>query len=67
MKIITDNRDRWITGVALLLVVVGVGVVNSYTLTWGFLGIFYIIGFREALKLYKMESKIFICGCLYDH
>jgi len=34
-----------------------VGVVNNYTLTWGFLGIFYIIGFREALKLYKMESK----------
>jgi phosphatidate cytidylyltransferase len=57
LRIITDNRDRWITGVALLLVVVGVGVVNSYTLTWGFLGIFYIIGFREALKLYEMESR----------
>jgi len=59
MKIITDNRDRWITGVALLLVVVGVGVVNSYTLTWGFLGIFYIIGFREALS-YIRWKVIFI-------
>ncbi len=54
MKIITDNRDRWITGVALLLVVIGVGVVNNYTLTWGFLGIFYIIGLERLLKLYKM-------------
>jgi len=57
MKIFTENRDRWLTGIGLLLVVIGVGLVDNYTLTWGFLGIFYILGFREAMRLYKIERE----------
>ena len=57
MKIFTENRDRWLTGIGLLLVVIGVGLVDNYTLTWGFLGIFYIIAFDEAMKLYDIKRK----------
>jgi phosphatidate cytidylyltransferase len=57
MKIITENKERWLTGVGLLFIVIGVGLVNNYTLTWGFLGIFYIIAFNEAMRLYNIERK----------
>ena len=57
MRFIIDNSTRWITGVILLGVVITVGVINNYTLIWAFLGIFYIIGFNEAMKLYKIDKK----------
>jgi len=57
LKIITENRERWLTGIGLLLVVIGVGVIDNYTLTWGFLGLFYIIGFKEAIRLYGINRE----------
>ncbi len=57
MRFIIDNRERWITGVILLGVVITVGVIDNYTLMWAFLGLFYIIGFNEAMKLYKINRK----------
>jgi phosphatidate cytidylyltransferase len=58
MKFITENRERWITGVILLAVVVTVGLIDNYTIMWLFLGVFYFIGFDEAIKLYDMKRKI---------
>ncbi len=57
MRFIIDNKERWITGVILLGVVITVGVIDNYTLMWAFLGIFYIIGFNEAMSLYKIDRK----------
>lgn len=57
MRFIIDNRDRWITGFILLGVVISVGVIDNYTLLWAFLGIFYIIGFNEAMRLYNIDEK----------
>jgi phosphatidate cytidylyltransferase len=57
MKFITDNKERWITGLLLLAVVVTVGIIDNYTLMWIFLGLFYFVGFNEAMKLYKIETN----------
>ncbi len=57
MRFITENKERWITGLLLLAVVITVGVINNYTLMWFFLGIFYLVGFNEAMKLYNIQRK----------
>ncbi len=57
MRFIIDNKERWITGVILLGVVITIGVIDNYTLIWAFLGVFYIIGFNEAMHLYKIDKK----------
>ena len=57
MKFITDNKERWITGVALLIVAIAVGMIDNYTLMWFFLGAFYIVGFHEAMRLYDIKRK----------
>ncbi|SFV56112.1 Phosphatidate cytidylyltransferase [hydrothermal vent metagenome] len=58
MKFITENSTRWITGLILLATVVAVGLIDNYTLIWAFLGVFYFIGFDEAIKLYNIKRKI---------
>jgi phosphatidate cytidylyltransferase len=57
MRFITDNKERWITGLLLLAVVVAVGLIDNYTLMWAFLGLFYFIGFNEAMRLYDIDRE----------
>ncbi|MCH9739643.1 MAG: phosphatidate cytidylyltransferase [Epsilonproteobacteria bacterium] len=57
MKIITENRERWITGIALLVVTLIVGYIDDKTLMWLYLGAFYLVGFNEAVKLFDVKQK----------
>jgi len=57
MKFITDNKERWITGVALLLVTLFVGYLDSKIIMWLYLGAFYLVGFSEAVKLFEVKQK----------
>ena len=57
MKFITDNRERWITGLALLVVTLTVGYIDNKFLMWLFLGTFYLVGFNEAVKLFEVTRK----------
>jgi len=57
MKIFTENKERWITGLLLLAVTLFVGYINDKTLSWLFLGAFYIVGFNEAVKLFDVKQK----------
>jgi len=57
MKFITDNKERWITGVALLLVTLFVGYLNTKIIMWLYLGAFYLVGFSEAVKLFEVKQK----------
>ncbi len=56
MKIFTENKDRWITGLALLAVTLFVGYMDNRFLIWLYLGAFYIIGFNEAVKLFDVKQ-----------
>jgi len=57
MKIFTENKERWITGLLLLAVTLFVGYIDNKTLSWLFLGAFYIVGFNEAVKLFDVKQK----------
>jgi phosphatidate cytidylyltransferase len=57
MKFITDNKERWITGVALLAVTLTVGFIDNRFLMWLYLGVFYMVGFNEAVKLFNVKQK----------
>ena len=57
MKFITDNKERWITGVALLVVTLLVGYIDNKFVMWLYLGAFYLVGFNEAVKLFEVKQK----------
>jgi len=57
MKFITDNKERWITGLALLAVTLSVGFIDNRFLMWLYLGAFYMVGFNEAVKLFDVKQK----------
>ena len=57
MKFITDNKERWITGLALLAVTLTVGYIDNKILMWVYLGAFYLVGFNEAVKLFEVKQK----------
>ena len=56
MKIFTENKDRWITGLTLLAVTLFVGYMDNRFLIWLYLGAFYIVGFNEAVKLFNVKQ-----------
>jgi len=63
MKIFTENKERWITGLLLLAVTLFVGYIDNKTLSWLFLGAFYIVGFNEAVKLFDVISFQSVRDC----
>lgn len=57
MKFITNNAERWMTGVALLAVTLIVGLIDNPTLMWFYLGAFYFVAFDEAIQLFGIQRK----------
>ncbi len=58
MKFITANKERWLTGMALIVVTLIVGYIDNKTVMWLYLGAFYIVGFNEAVKLFDVQQKL---------
>jgi phosphatidate cytidylyltransferase len=57
MKFITENKERWITGIALISTALLVGYIDNKLVMWLYLGAFYIVGFNEAVKLFDVKQK----------
>jgi phosphatidate cytidylyltransferase len=57
MKFITDNKERWLTGIALIATALLVGYIDNKLVMWLYLGAFYIVGFNEAVKLFDVKQK----------
>ncbi|CAA6812701.1 MAG: Phosphatidate cytidylyltransferase (EC [uncultured Sulfurovum sp.] len=57
MKFITNNIERWVTGIMLLATTIMIGLIDNYFIMWLYLGIFYFIGFDEAIKLFGIQRK----------
>jgi len=62
-----QHSQRIITGTILVLAVLGIGIVNNFYLMWGFLGLVYILAFKEAMKLFgiKKDSLLFFSLILW--
>ena len=56
MKFFTDHQERWLTGLGLLALVGFIGWIDSFFVMWLFLGVIYMFGFYEAMKLFKLVS-----------
>ncbi|WP_456451517.1 phosphatidate cytidylyltransferase [Hydrogenimonas sp.] len=50
------DKERFLTGAVLVAVVVAVGLIDNFFLTWLFLGIVYIFAFYEAMRLYGIQN-----------
>lgn len=60
ISIILDNRDRFITGFAILGVTLLIALFNNLYLIWGFFGVIYLIALNEMVKLVDINDKILI-------
>ena len=56
MSILRDSKERIITGIALLAVVLVVGLIDNFFVMWLFLGAVYLLAFKEAEKLFGVEK-----------
>jgi len=54
------DKERIVTGLALIAGVVVVALVDSHFLTWLVLGVAYLISFSESMRLYSLKD-----GALY--
>ncbi|MDD3591768.1 MAG: phosphatidate cytidylyltransferase, partial [Sulfurovum sp.] len=54
---LSEFQQRLITGVGLIALVLVIGLIDSFTLTWAFLGVVYIIAFFEAMRLFGLRSN----------
>jgi len=51
------DKPRVVTGAALLGVVFLIGIIDSYILTWLFLGVTFLFSFYETMKLMKIDDN----------
>ncbi len=51
------DKNRYITGITLLLVVLLVGLLDNFFFTWLFLGVAYLVATHESMKLFKIENN----------
>ncbi len=51
------DKQRYITGLILVVVVGLIAVSDNFFITWLFLGVAYILATHEAIKLFKIENN----------
>ena len=57
MNIFGSHQERIITGIALVIAVLGVGYIDNFWLMWLVLGGVYLSAFKEATKLFGIEKN----------
>ncbi|OHD96538.1 MAG: CDP-diglyceride synthetase [Sulfurimonas sp. RIFCSPHIGHO2_12_FULL_36_9] len=60
MSILTTSKERVTTGLVLVAAVLLIGLINNFYLMWLFLGVVYILAFKEAMKLFDIHSSSLI-------
>ncbi len=55
-KAFNSNKQRVVTGFALLGTILIVGLIDNFFLMWAFLGVTYIIAFSEAMRLFDVKK-----------
>ena len=57
IEIFEENRERIITGLALLGAVILIGLIDNFFVMWLVFGAIYILAFKEAMKLFGIEDE----------
>ena len=56
MSMFGEHSERITTGVALLLAVLVIGIIDNFLLMWFVFGAIYILAFKEAMRLFEIED-----------
>jgi len=56
MGMFENNRERIVTGVALLAAVVVIGWIDNFFVMWFVFGLIYLLAFKEAVRLFGVEK-----------
>ncbi len=75
MSIFTASKERVATGLVLVGAVLLIGLIDNFFLMWGFLGVVYLLAFREAMALYDLKNNnlyyfavgIWLIGAIYPY
>jgi len=57
LKALSSSKERVITGLALVAVVLIIGFVDNFFLMWAVLGAVYLVAFKEAVKLFGLKNN----------
>lgn len=57
MSIFSDHKDRIVTGLVLLFVVLLIGFLDNLLVMWLVFGAVYLLAFHEAVKLFGLENR----------
>jgi len=56
LESINVSKERVVTGFSLIGVVLFLGFLDSFLITWVFLGAVYLVAFKEAQKLFEVKN-----------
>jgi phosphatidate cytidylyltransferase len=56
MGALTENKERVVTGVALLAAVLIIGFIDNFFVMWLVFGAIYLFAFQEAVRLFGVEK-----------
>jgi phosphatidate cytidylyltransferase len=60
LKALNSSKERTVTGLSLIALVLIIGFIDNFFLMWSFLGLVYLLAFREAQKLFEVKNKSLI-------
>lgn len=75
MSIFSTSNERVKTGLLLAAAVLLIGFIDNFFLMWAFLGVVYILAFKEALILYDIKNNdliyyaagLWVVGAIYPY
>lgn len=57
MTFFGEHSERIVTGVALVVALLIIGLIDSFFVMWVVFGAIYLLAFREALKLFEIQQN----------
>jgi phosphatidate cytidylyltransferase len=57
MNIFAEHKERIVTGVALLVALLIIGIIDNFFVMWAVFGVIYLLAFKEALRLFDIEQN----------
>lgn len=64
MDIFNNHKERIVTGVALLVAVLIIGLIDNFFIMWLVFGAIYYFAFKEAMMLFGVDNKSLIVYAL---
>ena len=57
MNLFGEHRERIVTGVALVVALLIIGLIDNFFVMWLVFGVIYLLAFKEALKLFEIQEN----------